>query len=91
MKSKEELNELKEEVKTVNQSEALAGEELEQVAGGNGGGDTYDNCYCPYCKINSLKFDHNDALSGRDYYVCECCLRKFTHVWEGNLWEEGWT
>ena len=54
MKSKEELNELKEEVKTVNQSEALAGEELEQVAGGNGGGDTYDNCYCPYCKINSL-------------------------------------
>ena len=53
MKSKEELNELKEEVKTVNQSEALAGEVLEQVAGGNGGGDTYDNCYCPSISLIS--------------------------------------
>ena len=75
MKTKEELNALKEEVETLNKKLAeLNEEELEQVAGGEGDKqlvETFLRCITPGC-------GHTEVQTGEEpITVCECpkCLQ----------------
>lgn len=49
-----------------------------------------NNEQCPYCNRIPLSFDHDDSKVGRDYFICNRCGRKFSHLWSDDSWIEGW-
>ena len=68
MKTKEELNALKEEIETLNRKLAeLTEEELKQVAGGED-----DPSVCPYCGGTLTPFEWS---RGEDTFRCDRCGR----------------
>ena len=75
MKTKEELNELKEEVETLNKKLAdLTEEELEQVAGGKRYGILTK---CPYCGGN---LENHPWYTEPGVYRCISCRRTVREV-----------
>ena len=73
MKTKEELNALREEVEVLNKKLAeLSGDELKQVSGG-----TLFFEYCPNCgcKLNEEPDEHSFSI----WYVCPDCGYREMH------------
>ena len=86
MKTKEELNALKEEIETLKKKLAeLTGEELEQVTGGVGDGDDDDRC--PFCGRDDI--DYRYSYRWCDYWVCPNC-GPLTYFFQERRWEKGW-
>ena len=90
MKTKEELNALKEEVETLNKKLAeLTAEELAQGAGGAGEGPfLQSNHLCPFCG-SGLEWLGNDIGKKRDFFYCRHGDGHLTFFWEGARWERG--
>ena len=75
MKSKEELNALKEEVEILNKKlHELTDEELAQVTGGGPGSNFgFGRFNCPFCNIWHDVYSPGPFINNRLTYVCETC------------------
>ena len=73
MKTKEELNALKEEIDIVNRKlSELTAEELKQVTGGEG---AVTLCWCPEC--GGLLKQLTDFIDPYPVYMCTVCQKIF--------------
>lgn len=46
---------------------------------------------CPYCDCILLSYNHDDSkVKKRDYFICNRCGRKFSHLWSDDSWIESW-
>ena len=93
MKTKEELNALKEEVETLNKKLAeLNAEELAQVVGGCGAGIDPDNGIltkqCPFCAEYKDFYRTDYTYKIEHWHCCKC--GDLTYLLYEKRWERGY-